>query len=224
MKKIICILLSLLLTMVCIPTAMSAENAIVIDSVEFDGSICEIIGRIDGGSAGSNVTLLARTAEAFEKNADVTIENTVYIDQTETGNNGTFIFDFKINGRFSEKDVIFLFGSDADTDALRYEYSLPVLTGDFESVANNSVLYGNDVYHIGTSYMTSEYVIQSILNGGNIIFFKIGYKWYDLLDEKATSSAYLIPENASKDEEVKAYATGMYYQSSTRMQLKGADE
>lgn len=222
MKKIICILLSLILTLVCMPTAMSAQNAIVIDSVGFNGSICEIIGHIDGGSAGSNVTLLARTAEAFEKNADVTIENTVYIDQTETGNNGTFIFDFKINGRFSEKDIVFLFGSDADTDSLHYEYFLPVLTGDFESVANNSVLYGHDIYHISSTYMTSKYVVQSILNGGNIIYFKLGDKWYDLLNEKATSSAYLIAENAAKDEAVKAYATGMYYQGSTRMMLKGA--
>lgn len=225
MKKLICILLSIILSFACMLTATAAENSIIIDSfiVEDDGR-CEIIGHISNNAEGAQVSVLAQTAEAIEESADVSIENTLYIDQTATGNNGTFLFEFTINGRFSEAEAVFVFGSDADTEVLSYAYTMPVLDIDFESISNNSVLYGNDVYLIGSSYLTSGYVVQSILNGGNIIFFKIGNYWYDLLNEAATSSAYLTVENAAENEDVKEFATGTYYRGDTRINLTGDGE
>lgn len=225
MKKIICILLSLLLTIVCMPTAMTAENTIIIDSVVIEESgFCEVIGHLSNNAEDAQVTIIARTADAVENSEDVTIENTIYIDQVTTGNNGTFLMEFKVGIRFSEADAVFIFGSDENTGSVQYACSIPELTAEFESIENNSVLYGNDIYGINSTYLNAEYVVQSIIQGGNIIYFKIGDAWYDLLNKDATSSEYLIPENAAENETVKEFATGMYYQGSIRIKLKGADE
>lgn len=223
MKKLFCILLSLVLIISCSFTANSAENSIIIDSiVTEEHGLCEIIGHLSNNETGAEVTCVIQTVKSYENSEKFDTTNIVYLDQVTTGNNGTFLIKFRIDERFSGIDTVIRMGSNADTDSFVYEYTIPTLFIDFDNIENNSVLYGNDCYSIDSPCLTSEYVVQSIINGGNIIFFKLGGCWYDLLNEAATSSAYLTEENAEDNNDVKKYGTGMYYKGNLKIQLKGA--
>lgn len=66
-------------------------------------------------------------------------------------------------------------------------------------------------------YLTGTYVADSIVNGGNVIYYKFGDKYYDLLDENATSNAYLVAENAMASAEVNKIKLRYYYQTARRV-------
>lgn len=223
MKKIFCILLSLILIISFSVTVSSEQNTIVIDDIiAQDNGLCEVIGHLSNNEVGAEVAFVMQTAESYDKSKSLDTSNVVYLDQVTTGNNGTFLLKFRLPERFSGIDAVIRMGSSANTSPFVYRYTIPSLYIDFENIENNTVLYGNDAYSIDSPYLTSEYVVQSIINGGNTIFFKLGECWYDLLNEAATSSAYLIKENSMYDDDVKKYGTGMYYKGNIKIQLKGA--
>ena len=223
MKKIFCILLSLILIISFSVTVSSAQNTIVIDNIiAQDNGLCEVIGHLSNNEVGAEVAFVMQTAESYDKSKSLDTSNVVYLDQVTTGNNGTFLLQFRLPERFSGIDAVIRMGSTADTSPFIYRYTIPTFYIDFENIENNSVLYGNDAYTMDSEYLTSEYVVQSIVKGGNIIFFKLGNNWYDLLNDAATSSAYLTEKNAANNNDVKKYCTGMYYNGNNIIQLKGA--
>ena len=223
MKKIFCILLSLVLIVSFSVTVSSAQNIVVIDDIiAQDNGLCEVIGHLSNNEVGAEVSFVMQTAESYYKSKSLDTANVVYLDQVTTGNNGTFLLQFRLPERFSGIDAVIRMGSTADTSPFIYRYKIPSFCIDFENIENNSVLYGNDAYTMDSEYLTSEYVVQSIVKGGNIIFFKLGDNWYDLLNESATSSAYLNEKNAANNNDVKKYSTGMYYKGNRKIQLKGA--
>ena len=73
------------------------------------------------------------------------------------------------------------------------------------------------LYTPDSVYLTGTYVADSIVNGGNVIYYKLGDKYYDLLDENATSNAYLVAENAMASAEVNKIKLRYYYQTARRV-------
>lgn len=124
--------------------------------------------------------------------------NIAYIDQKTTGNNQSFLFKCQVNEKFLGKNLVLGMNSNADTDMFN-----ATLTSDIKkvnnfslmSIANNDVIYGLDAYTLTSKNLTARNVADSIVYGGNKIYYKIGNNWYDLLDEKATDNSYLVEKN-----------------------------
>ena len=234
MKKLFCFILILVMSImpgVCAPISPgggiitdtevtvdpdpeeTVSAGIVIDTFTVDdGGNVRVIGHITNPSkSGAQIAYLI----TVKGNPD----EIVYINQMETGNNGTFYISHPIDASFSEKTVIVRFGS--DTKATQsFEYTLSSIPPGIEQVVNNSVLYGKDVYTLDSFYLNADYVSDSIASGGNVIYYKIGDLWYNLLDEKATSSAFLVPENAVTYEEIKAKPLRYYYMQGKKIDFK----
>ena len=204
-KKICAILLAFVLCVVPVGAATTddGECEIVINSIEISkNGHTEIIGYIDGAEKGAMLTFLALTDIAnddFLAGEIIAGDTIVYIDQVTLGNNAAFLLKFRINDDYSEADVLFRFGSNTGAEPLNVKYTLPYIEPLIGIVENNSAMYGKDVYTLDSPYLTPQNVANSIIYGGNRIFFKIGDLWYDLLDEKATDNSYLVEENAVDD-------------------------
>ena len=91
------------------------------------------------------------------------------------------------------------------------------LPPNVHNISNGSVIYGADAYTPDSVYLAGTYVADSIVNGGNRIYYKFGDKYYDLLDENATSNAYLVAENAMPSAEVNKIKLRYYYQTARRV-------
>lgn len=184
-----------------IPTAHATPSITVTTmTVDMTGAT-KLIGYISEGGSGKEVSLYITCGEEI-----------VYINQATTGNNGTFLFKFGIDAKYSEKTITYGIGSDAGTEVYRSTYVLPYMPPGFEHIENNSVLYGHDAYTSNSIYLADSWTVtDSIIFGGNIIYFKIGDKWYDLMNPKATSSAFFVAENATPNATVKANTAPLRY-------------
>lgn len=215
------IILSTLLSFV--PMAATAASEVIIDSLNVDAAgHAEVIGRVSGGVAGeTQVSCLVHTADWDISKTALTGDNVLWIDQRAVGNNGVFLFEFEVRPKYSQKSVVFNFGSDAgEVEKVKMSYTIPTLAPDIECVANNSVLYGNDVYMLDSTYLTAQNVTDSIKHGSNIIYFKVGDNWYNLLDPEATSNAYLVKANAVSLDNMRKLKLRYYYTTGNRTDFK----
>lgn len=192
----ICLLFS---SMIVVSSAGTAEIIVENYTIEADGTF-EVYGYIKNaaneGVNGHQVTFLLTTCETSkltDANANAQI---AYIDQRGTSNNAEFYFTGKIRDGFLNKNIYLNMNSDADTQL--YTQLKEINPDDFSlnTIEKNSVIYGLDVYKLTSNYLTARYVADSFVNGGNKIYYKLGKHWYDLLNEDATDSSYLVPENA----------------------------
>ena len=215
--------LSLLLA-VCIlfiPVSVFSEEqsapkvaAIVITTLEVDSTgNATVIGYIPTANDGTQVTCLVMDSETLQ-----TSDQIAWIDQMTVGYNGTFMTQFYIPDRFSGKTLYFRFGSDADTETITEKYELGTIQPGIENITNGSVIYGSDAYMCDSTQLTAENVADSIICGGNKIYFKIGNRWYDLLNGEATSNEYLKAENAMADTDVQKISIRYYYTSAKRIE------
>ena len=220
LKKISLFVAVLTCLQLCKPIQLKAATVkpkIVVTSitVELDG-YTRVVGYISGADKNAQVTYLVTTQ----------INNTeiVYIDQKACGNNGAFYFTHGIQPKYSKNIVKFKIGSNTGADTWSFIYSLPDIPPGIEHVENNSVMYGMDVYSIPSVYLNATYVTDSLFNGGNVIYYKFDDHWYDLLDEKATSTAYLLDTRyAVSDDVMKALPVRYYYYGARRVDFKNAD-
>ena len=188
--------------------------AIVITTLEVDSAgNATVIGYIPTATAATQVTCLVMDSETLQ-----TSDQIAWIDQMTVGYNGAFMTRFYIPDRFSGKTLYFRFGSDAGTDTITEKYELGTIQPGIENITNGSVIYGNDAYMCDSTQLTAENVADSIVHGGNKIYFKIGNRWYDLLDTEATSNEYLKAENAMSDTEVQKISIRYYYTSAKRIE------
>ncbi len=142
----------------------------------------------------------------------------VYIDQIELGNNCSFLFKFPLTTKFStdeslNADFTLCVGSDVSVNTYFETINISNREFSLRHIANNDVIYGLDVYSLsaGSSYLTGENVANSIIYGGNQIYYKLGNLYYDLLDKKATSSSYLVEANAIDDAIIENLNLRYYY-------------
>ena len=197
------------------PVYVFADRASVINisTLTIDNTgLATIIGNVTNAGANTQMTCLAMTSENLE-----TTDKIFGVDQVTVGNNGTFLVKFRIPYRFANQKGYFRFGTDADADAVLKTYQIGDLPPNVHNISNGSVIYGADAYTPDSVYLTGTYVADSIVNGGNRIYYKFGDKYYDLLDENATSNAYLVAENAMASAEVNKIKLRYYYQTARRV-------
>lgn len=212
MRKLISVFLALVMVL-CPITIHSAENAVVIDSAEVNGmGICEVIGHIDNALAGTQIAILVTLAGTDVSNPEnLTIDNIVWIDQLTLGNNGTFLIEFLVGRKYANQKIDIRIGEGFGGTTVAKTVTVPNLEPNAYSVGSNSILYGYDVYNAKSLHLNAENVTDSIVTGGNIIYYKLGDNWYNLLDPGATSAAYLVSENAVDTEIVNALPLRYYY-------------
>lgn len=193
------------------PVYVFADRASVINistlTVDNTG-LATVIGNVTNAGANTQVTCLAMTSEDLESTDKI-----FGIDQVTVGNNGTSLIKFRIPYRFANQS----FGTDADADTVLKTYQIGDLPPNVHNISNGSVIYGADAYTPDSVYLTGTYVADSIVNGGNVIYYKLGDKYYDLLDENATSNAYLVAGNEMASAEVNKIKLRYYYQTARRV-------
>lgn len=166
----------------------------------------EVIGYIKNATkltAGDNqISLLLTDID----NNEIVSENIAYIDQIATGNNASFKFSFSLGDKFTEvgTELYLKINSTEDTELYKTKITVPIGNNcNIYNLANNTVWYGKDAYSLDSVNLTATNVANSIIAHGNKIYYKYNYKWYDLLDEDATSSNFFLDEtNACSDSQV----------------------
>lgn len=200
-KKSICFLLlfSLILTLFAFTVVYGSTVSYNVNL--YEGGRIEASGNISSGS-GKQLTFLVRTTDATQ---------IVYIDQIVSTTNGTFLFRFTLPSTWKGATLDFTVGGEDVTTPMKKTLTIPDFPININSIENNSVRVGFDVYQMFSPYYISDNVVTSIVSGGNTIYYKIGDVWYDILDERATSAAFLIPQNAVNPEIVTAWLLNMWY-------------
>ena len=145
-----------------------------------------------------------------------------YIDQKEAGNNCSFLFKFQLNEKFLTTENLtsdFTLTINSDTQAEAYHETINISNLEFSlrTISNNDVIYGLDAYSLLSSGLTAKNVADSIVYGGNQIYYKLGNVWYNLLDEKATDSSYLVAKNAVSDTIMENLILRYYYKGQYKL-------
>ena len=172
----------------------------------YDGRVLTLSGTTPAGQ-GAGVTVLV-TKQGFNPQApDPT--KIIGIDQMTAGINGGFIFTMGF-GIINDDVEIRVGGNGIDTPALISAH-LMTTNATIDEVSNNSVKIGLDVYDLSGDHVTPDNIANSLKVGGNSIAFKIGGKWYDLLNPRADSSAYLVSQNAINETTVHGWVLNKWY-------------
>lgn len=226
LKKLSALVLAfVLLFSLCTIRVVAEESEIIIDSAGvYSGGICEIIGHVTNVPLDTQIAFLAGRESIFDgdelTNEDMSIHNLAYIDQVGTGNNGTFLIRFKINGIFEYTTLAYRIGS-AFTSVYEGKIDVGKLPPPgIEVIENNSVIYGRDAYLITGKFYAPDNIAESISFGGNNIYFKIGGFWYNLLDEKATDNSFLVKDNAVSTSEIESILPRQYYYTDEIIELR----
>lgn len=212
MRKIIGIF-TVLALILCPVTTCSAGDGVFIDRAKVNGiGFCEVIGHIDNAPEGTQIAILVTLAGTdVSKPENLTMDNLIWIDQLTLGNNGTFLTEFPVGRRRANQKIDIRIGESFGGTTVAKTVTVPKLEPNAYSVGSNSILYGVDIYNPKGLYLTVNNVTNSIVTGGNIIYYKLGDNWYNLLDPEATSTAYLVAENAVDAEIVNVMPLRYYY-------------
>lgn len=222
--------LTLLLCLICSIfsiNVVAANPAVVIDSTTVEnGGFVKIIGHLTNVPANPNSQVEVAFLSMLE-GTSVTSDNDsiAYINQYSLGNNYTFLIQFKVNPRFSNKTLdTQITATDINDFSWRASTTLKLvmktIPPTIDNVVNNSVIYGVDAYTLDSKFLTTEYVVDSIVTGGNLIYYKIGNYWYDLLDPRCTSSDFLISDNALTMDFMNTLTLRYYYYKSDKQTFK----
>lgn len=204
-------------------TANAEEPSVTIDSVTVSKSgRAEIIGHTSNGKRGEFVSFLSFLTEPKSKE-EYNMDNLIGLEQVSTGNNGTFLIQFGIASKYSEKAALFKIGGVSGVPQM-FSYEIPKLPPGVEVADNNSVVYGRDIFYIPGALYEADTIAESLAYGGNNIFFKIGGLWYDLMDSRASDNSYLTAENAAEESTVIALKPRYYYGMTERVELEYAIE
>ncbi len=228
-NKFIAIIFAVILVIVTYPatvvSAVDSEPTITIISAEIDESgIFEVIGEIEDVEVGTQVSFLMCSASAWDNTGHI-IESSfkpeyiAYIDQVGTGNNGTFIVQGQVAEKWENQTLRFA-GTSQYGGYYTQTIDIPeILPYDIDIIANNSVIYGRDAYLITGTFYKADNIATSIKEGGNKIYYKLGDKWYDLLDPQALDNSFLVAKNAMNKSEVEECNPRYYYNETERHEL-----
>lgn len=216
MKKILMLIISAVMVFNFIAVgAIEEESDVIITALEVsEGGEVMISGYIDADTKFATLLVYEKGA----KMSTLTGEQIAYIDQIELGEGNAFLFKFRLNARWSEQKLDFKIGG-CGVPLMR-ELTAPEISATFDTITDNSVVYGCDVYKVGTKHLTSKNVADSVVKGGHVIYFKLGGMWFDLTSSEATSSEYLTEENAVNESEVKTLDMRYYYVYSNKVEFE----
>jgi len=171
----------------------------------YEGGRIDITGNLSSG-AGQQITMLVTLS-----GVPVSSTTIKYIDQQPTTTNGSFLFRFTLPSTLRGAILDFTVGAADLTAPLKKTLTIPDFPININSVENNSVRVGLDAYQMESTYYTANNVVNSLIQGGNTIYYKIGDRWYNLLDSNATSASFLIPANAVNTSTVSAWLLDTWY-------------
>ena len=202
----------------------AADPKITIISAEIDNSgTFEVIGQVEGAAVGTQVSFIMCSKDAWDATGHI-IESKfkadyiAAIDQVETGNNGTFIVQGRIDEKWENQTLRFA-GASSEGGYYTQTMSVPEISYGINIIENNSVIYGRDAYLVTGAFYTADNIAVSIKDGGNRIYYKLGDRWYDLLDPDALDNSFLVPENAISDSQVEECKPRYYYGKIRRTDL-----
>jgi len=196
------LVVNLLAILLCINTF--ALGSLTMNVNLYEGGRIDVNGVISTGSD-KQLTFLV-----IEDGLPVTGENIIYIDQQASTTNGTYLFRFTVPVAKRGHTLEFKIGS-TEAPTISKQLVIPDFPINIGSVENNSVRVGIDVYQMQSTYYVVNNVIDSLKQGGNTIYYKIGDNWYDLLNTNARSSAWLVPTNAVNTTIVTEWLLDMWY-------------
>lgn len=225
-KRIIAFVLAVILTLVAYPitSASAVEPEITIISAEIDSTgVFEVIGQVEGVAVGTQVSFLMCSEDAWDTTgypiqSKVNAESVAYIDQVGTGNNGTFIVQGQVAEKWGGQTLRFA-GASSYGGYYTQIMSVPQMAYDISIIENNSVIYGRDAYLVTSTFYNADNIAMSMKEGGNRIYYKLGDKWYDLLDPDALDNSFLVSENAISDSKVEECKPRYYYNKTEQINL-----
>lgn len=216
MKKIltsVLLIISIMLSVNVINVQADTPEIKLMTCTINETGLIEIYGYIKNATMKSNqITLLITDGTITSSNLTTdSINKIVYIDQRGTANNHAFMFTIQVNNKFSGKDLIITIGNDAGASPIKQILKADFTEFSLNNIRNNDVIYGKDVYRITSSALNAKNVADSIIFGGNYIYYKLNNQWYDLLDKKATDSSFLVPSNALSESTIESWELRYYY-------------
>lgn len=194
-RKLTSLLLSLAIILSMTPImAVQAAASITVTQFEVsDAGMLKIRGYYSNADTVDATLLILNTPVSN----NIKSENFIYIDQVPLGNNGAFSYTIHISQKFSKQDAYLYLGGGGVSQKYTRTFTVPELPPDISVVDNNSTMFGRDCYYInGTFYQDADKIADSFAFGGNNIYYKIGGNWYNLLDPRASSNAFLTSKNA----------------------------
>lgn len=226
-KRIIAFIFAVVFMVASYPitTASAVEPKITIISAEIDNNgDFEVIGQVEGVAVGTQVSFLMCSKEAWDKKgypiqSKVNTDSIAYIDQVGTGNNGTFVVKGQVAEKWQNQTLRFA-GASSYGGYYTQTMIVPAMTNDINIIANNSVIYGRDAYLVTGAFYNADNIATSIKEGGNRIYYKLGGKWYDLLDPAALDNSFLVSENAISDSKVEECKPRYYYNMTDKIDLE----
>ena len=187
------------------------------------GSVCEIWGTSPVKKSGKWVSMLAvanHKPEEFSSLSNTELSNNIaYIDEFETGKNGSFYMTFKlinVDGISYEKGKtkIYIIMNSEECNISNYlEVDVLPVNGSVSDISSASIRVGLDVYELGSPLLTEDNLTDSIKRGGNELCIKLGNNWYDLLDDKCTDNSYLQSKNAMSQSDINNRLWSRYYKN-----------
>lgn len=202
--SVACMIVMLIFAAAPSVTVTAASTGTITSLTISDSGVFEIIGYYDDTDWTASALLLFKGTEL---SSDISSEDIMYINQEPLGNNNTFYYRFKVDERFSEQPYVLAINGG---ELISVTGTVPRIL-DVIDVANNALRVGDDFYDIGHVMYTPNNIADSIEYGGNVIYYKIGDMWFDVLDENATSAAYLVSSNATPEEEVSQWYMRKYH-------------
>lgn len=197
--------------MFCIPMvyADTAETTGEIQRFYVDSTgTVELSGYFDNTDNTSTSMLLTTDADLDTMTDENIMDIIMYIEQPYLGNNGAFYMRFPLNEKFSESPYVLRMNGGT---LLTQTGTLREIPSGIHNVSDNAIRVGNDVYDIGCKGYTPDNISRSIEIGGNIIYYKIGGNWYDMLNPDAVGAEYFTNANAVPEEEWDTWEIGAYY-------------
>lgn len=225
-KKILAALLAVffILAFSAVPVGADSKREFVIDSVSVSKTgYCEVIGHYSNVDLNTQISCVVAKDALFDGNAVIeenfNTDYVAWIGQEGTGNNGTFLFQFSVPEEFSETTLIVRLTSSYG-DIAKTNIDIPALPPGIEVVENNSVIYGRDAFYVPGVFYAPDNIAESIVFGGNNIYFKIGGLWYDLMDDAAVDNSFLVAENATTEKTIVELVPRYYYSMTSKVEFK----
>lgn len=186
--------------------------------------LCTVRGKINPN--GGAVTLLVLTNSGLDKfksnnTGKLNVpDDIVMIDQSDNvGSTGEFLFKFNIPSSLSLKMINIALGTNDSkiTDGGLYgdflKIEVPNISLKLSEIKNQSVRIGNDIYAIDSNYYKRDRIVASLKKGNNVMWYKVGNYWYNLLDENCLSNEYFKSKNSLTDSVLEKFMFGVYYAS-----------
>ena len=185
---------------------------------------CTVRGKINPN--GGRVALIVVTdswLQKFKSNNTGSLDvpgDVVMINQTDpVGSTGEYLFTFAIPSDLAFKTIHIMMGTsdpkitDGGMNGNTLKVEVPNIKLKLTEIKNQSVRIGNDIYALDSNYYTRERVVASLKKGNNVIWYKVGNYWYNLLDEDCLSNEYLKSSNSLKNSVLEKFMFGVYYSS-----------